>query len=256
MRDAKRNARSKDMQDYFGNFFREHGYNKYDEEDLPSSFFVYSSNVDGLFAKSGIPPSEILEIHGNANVFQCIDGVECKGHDAESHRYWTADLPEEVKTRDDLPRCPCCKKICRPSVLMFCDEEWIGLEGEGTSDFDLYDIWEEGVESFLKEHKDASIVIIEVGCGDRVPVVKMESETVLGDITNVLTENGMKNVSDRVSLVRINMKKSEYLDYHKEWSHGKSFIDKKSVICLEGPCGIVLDRLYSMMWSCLFEMTV
>lgn len=79
----------------------------------------------------------------------------------------------------------------------------------------------------------------------------MESETVPGDITNVLTEDGTKNVegvSDRVSLVRINMKKSEFLDYHKEWSHGKSFIDKKSVICLEGPCGEVLDHLYSMMW--------
>lgn len=251
LRDIKHNARSKDMQNYFATFFKEHDYTRCGREDLPSSFFVYSSNVDGLFAKSGIPPSEILEIHGNANVLQCADGVECKGRDAESHRYWTADLPETVNTREDLPRCPCCKKICRPSVLMFCDEEWIGLEGEGTSDFDLYDVWEEAVEGYLKEHDDASIVIVEVGCGDRVPVVKMESETVLGDITNVLTEDGTKNVesvSDRVSLVRINMKKSEFLDYHKEWSHGKSFIDKKSVICLEGPCGEVLDRLYSMMW--------
>ena len=49
---------------------------------------------------------------------------------------------------------------------MFDDEEWIGLEGEGTSDFELYDVWEEGVEAFMKENEDASIVILEVGCGD------------------------------------------------------------------------------------------
>lgn len=106
LRDIKHNACSKDMQDYFATFFKEHDYTRYGREDLPSSFFVYSSNVDGLFAKSGIPPTEILEIHGNANVLQCADGVECKGRDAESHRYWTADLPETVNTREDLPRCP------------------------------------------------------------------------------------------------------------------------------------------------------
>ena len=61
MRDIKHNARSKDMQDYFATFFKEHDYTRYGREDLPSSFFVYSSNVDGLFAKSGIPRIYVVD---------------------------------------------------------------------------------------------------------------------------------------------------------------------------------------------------
>jgi len=29
---------------------------------------------------------------------------------------------------------------------MFNDEEWLGLENYGTSDFSMYDVWEESVE--------------------------------------------------------------------------------------------------------------
>ena len=50
----------------------------------------------------------------------------------------------------------------------FNDEDWLGLEGEGSTDFNIYDYWEEAVESYLENHDDASIVIIEVGCGDHV----------------------------------------------------------------------------------------
>ena len=89
-------------------------------------------------------------------------------------------------------------------------------------------------------------MILEVGCGDRVPVVKMESETVLGDVTNVLTENGTKAVDDlssRVSLIRINVKQSSYLDYHEKWSEGNSHIDISTILCLEGECGDVLEAI-------------
>lgn len=251
-RDAKTSRCSAAMRAFFVSFFKTEGVTKYGDDAVPAPFFVYSSNVDGLFGKAGISSSEILEIHGNANVMQCADGVNCKGKDAASHRYWSASLPDAVNSAEDLPHCPCCHKVCRPSVLMFDDEEWIGLEGEGTSDFELYDVWEEGVEAFMKENEDASIVILEVGCGDNVPVVKMESETVLGDITSVITEEGTKGldrVASRVSLIRVNVKKSKYLDYHKEWSEGKSFIDKDSIVCLEGPCGEVLERLDGLMWG-------
>lgn len=133
----------------------------------PSSFFVYTSNVDGLFKKSGIPDEEILEIHGNANTLQCAKGLECNSNT------WPIELPIDSSSRESLPTCPVCHQICRPSVLMFNDEEWLGLEGEGTSDFDLYDTWEEGVESYLKDHKCASLVIIEIGCGDRVMIASL-----------------------------------------------------------------------------------
>ena len=89
-------------------------------------------------------------------------------------------------------------------------------------------------------------MIIELGCGDRVPVVKMESETVLGDITNVLTKDGSQEITDlqsRIALVRINVKRSDFLDYHEEWSNGNSHVDKSTVICLEGSCGDILNKI-------------
>lgn len=89
-------------------------------------------------------------------------------------------------------------------------------------------------------------MILEIGCGDRVPVVKMESETVLGDVTNIITENGNKVVDDlssRVSLIRINVKQSSYLDYHEKWSKGNSHTDLSTILCLEGACGDILEAI-------------
>lgn len=133
---------------------------------LPSSFYIYSSNVDGLFGKCGFPHTEILEIHGNANLLQCQDGINCKK--ATEPFFWSLNSPHRFSSIEELPHCPHCNKICRPSVLMFNDEEWLGLEGEGSTDFDIYDYWEEGVEAYLEGNEKASIVIIEIGCGDRV----------------------------------------------------------------------------------------
>ena len=89
-------------------------------------------------------------------------------------------------------------------------------------------------------------MILEIGCGDRVPVVKMESETVLGDVTNIITENGNKVVDDlssRVSLIRINVKQSSYLDYHEKWSKANSHTDLSTILCLEGACGDILEAI-------------
>ena len=74
----------------------------------------------------------------------------------------------------------------------------------------------------------------------------MESETILGDVTNVITNEGermLNDLSNRVSLIRINKVRSKYLGYHEEWSKGKSHIADDSVICLEGSCCSVLEKL-------------
>ena len=128
---------------HFSKYFEDH-YEEYDKDmDVPTNFFVYTSNVDGLFRKSGSPPHSILEIHGNASLLQCARGVDCQ----EDHPdVWPLVLPIDPTTKESLPRCPTCKRISRPYVLMFNDEEWLGLEGRGTTSFDMYDVWEEGVE--------------------------------------------------------------------------------------------------------------
>lgn len=81
--------------------------------------------------------------------------------------------------------------------------------------------------------------------------MKMESETVLGDITNVITHDGelkIDRLEERVALIRVNAVKSAFLDFHKEWSNGNTHIDPNTVICLEGPCGKVLEQLDSFIF--------
>mgnify|MGYP002914265403 FL=1 len=51
-----------------------------------------------------------------------------------------------MTSEKSLPHCDVCGRVCRPYVLMFNDEEWLGLENYGTSDFSMYDVWEESVE--------------------------------------------------------------------------------------------------------------
>ena len=47
-----------------------------EQEEPPTCYFSYTSNVDGLFLKSGLRPKELLEIHGSCLRFQCPEGSE------------------------------------------------------------------------------------------------------------------------------------------------------------------------------------
>ena len=124
------------LRDYF-----QSNYENYSSDlVIPDCFFVYTSNVDGLFRKSGIPSSDILEIHGNASLLQCAQGITCQS------KTWPLSVAGNVANEESLPRCDMCGRVCRPYVLMFNDEEWLGLENCGTSNFSIYDIWEEGIE--------------------------------------------------------------------------------------------------------------
>ena len=70
-----------------------------------------------------------------------------------------------------------------------------------------------------------------------------------GTPSNPVNENSKTetNPTPRVALVRINTKRSAYLDYHKEWSNGNSHIDPSTIFCLEGSCGEVLEMIDSLM---------
>lgn len=128
------------LRDHFRDVFKSNFENYSPDLVIPECFFVYTSNVDGLFQKSGIPSSEILEIHGNASTLQCVKGIACQT------KTWPLSIPCNINSEELLPRCGVCGCVCRPYVLMFNDEEWLGLEDCGTSDFSVYDIWEEGME--------------------------------------------------------------------------------------------------------------
>ncbi|KAK8809931.1 hypothetical protein WA158_000874 [Blastocystis sp. Blastoise] len=193
---------------------------------IPTCFFSYTSNVDGLFLKAGFSSSELLEIHGN-----CLK-LQCKNEDCN----YIYDYPDDFNIQnneellatnvEDLPKCPLCNTIPRPHVMMFDDEDFVPIQEQ----YDNYDIWEEALEDVLCSKDDYSCVMLEIGCGMKVLSIKYESEAVLGDIlthyipteiTRSLPQRSPEFLLKKVLLVRINIEKGSYLDYYQEWNDTK-----------------------------------
>ena len=148
--------------------------------------FVYTSNVDRHFLRAGFPENYVYEIHGNVEEWQCSQ--KCK-----ESKIWR--LSEDVRFEIDtltmrckrvvpdasILRCEYCGESTRPSVLMFRDDLWI----KRTKREQRYVDWEAQVESQLKRRDEKStslLVVLEIGCGERVPHVRRESEMVVEDI--------------------------------------------------------------------------
>lgn len=79
------------------------------------------------------------------------------------------------------PRCPCCAAPLRPCVLMFGDED-PALLTRLAGPAQRYQEWEDAMEAELAADATLSLVVLELGCGERVPSVRIECEDVVRDI--------------------------------------------------------------------------
>lgn len=131
---------------------------------LPYGAFVFTSNVDGQFQKAGFSSLRVEECHGSIHYLQCLNGCTPPGD-------WPADdfVPEVDEARclllSDMPRCPVCCSIARPSILMFNDEGWLG--SVSTEQEMRREAWLKGVQRPL---------VIEIGAGTNIPSVRLFSE--------------------------------------------------------------------------------
>eukprot|EP01059_Diplonema_ambulator_P033705 TRINITY_DN7182_c0_g1_i1.p1 TRINITY_DN7182_c0_g1~~TRINITY_DN7182_c0_g1_i1.p1 ORF type:complete len:301 (+),score=88.51 TRINITY_DN7182_c0_g1_i1:40-903(+) len=144
------------------------GYQVFQKLFRDKDYYVYTSNVDGHFLKTGFPRERVAEIHGNILEWQCIGGSDCP--------LFTPAVPVHESFPDE---CPKCSASTRPHIVMFGDDECTHTPHMGPD----YQAWENGVEAALQEDPSQSLVIVEVGCGRTVPAVRMETEEVLRDIT-------------------------------------------------------------------------
>ena len=134
-------------------------------EKMPHGAFVFTSNVDGHFQKTGFTSERIYEVHGSINHLQC--SVPC------NEEIWPADdleiiVDEETFLAEEpLPRCPHCGAMARPNVLMFSDGRW--LWNRSNEQEARYKAW-------LASLENANLLVIEMGAGSTIPTVRHESE--------------------------------------------------------------------------------
>jgi len=180
-----------------------------DIADLPGPFFIVTSNVDAHSQKSGFKKTEVYQIHGNTEVWQCL--IPCSRYIWKApddfvfevdRRSMLSPVPEKFKELDSQSRklnngfasghpvCinPNCNALARPAILMFGDLEWAADDIES----DIYTVWSDTVRKLLKNKQ--KLVILEIGCGNRIPSIRYKTEGYLLD----------PELAPYVTLVRVN----------------------------------------------------
>ncbi|RLN10739.1 hypothetical protein BBI17_007174 [Phytophthora kernoviae] len=147
-------------------------------------FFVYTSNVDAHFHRD-FDKKEVYELHGSVETWQCAGDVET-GAREPCEKLWK--LPAGYRFDLDVvamrapggapTTCPSCGGKGRPNVLMFHDRQWIANIDEE----DGYIAWESVMELMLQDDPSLNLVVLEIGCGLRVPSVRRETEMVVADV--------------------------------------------------------------------------
>ena len=119
-------------------------------------YFVVTTNVDGLFIKSGLTKKNLHEAHGSIHKHQCSRPCHREAWEIESFNI-EIDY-STMNALDPLPLCPTCGAVSRPNIFMFGDTD------------ESY-VWEESEESARRfrewRYKNLykKIVILEIGVG-------------------------------------------------------------------------------------------
>lgn len=130
-----------------------------------AEYFVVTSNVDGQFQKAGFDDERILEVHGSIHWLQCQTPC-CK-------TIWFNDevipVDETSMRAGHTPRCPSCKAVSRPNILMFGDWHWLE---------ERTDRQEQRFNTFLKGITERRVAVIEMGAGCAIPTIRATSERI------------------------------------------------------------------------------
>jgi NAD-dependent SIR2 family protein deacetylase len=137
-------------------------------ESKAGGCFVFTSNVDGQFQRAGFDTDRVVEVHGSIHHLQCTWG--CTGE------VWSAEgvvgrVDDSLRAIEPLPRCPRCGELARPNILMFGDGGWLGHR---TAKQEVrYEAWLEAARQ-----PGGRAAVIEIGAGEAIPTVRMQSEAV------------------------------------------------------------------------------
>ncbi len=125
--------------------------------------FVVTSNVDGQFQKAGFAEDAIMEVHGSIHHLQCLSPC--------SNAIWDnrEEVPVNIETMkaERIPACISCGGVARPNILMFGDFSWLS---------DRTREQERRYDEFLTDHRNARLVVVELGAGTAIPTIRYMGE--------------------------------------------------------------------------------
>ena len=136
--------------------------------------FVFTSNVDGHFQRSGFEPNRIVECHGSLNHWQC--NRRCTDHIGKMSDFMFQVDEATFLAEEPLPKCAACGDLARPNVLMFGDAHWI--DDRTQKQFQRYQYWRKRIAG-------CRLLILEIGAGNAVPTVRWESESREGQLVRI-----------------------------------------------------------------------
>ena len=126
---------------------------------MPHGGFVFTSNVDWQFQKSGFSETHVVECHGSIHHLQCLE--PCTDAIWPAHGFHPVIDEECCRIRNDMPRCINCDGLARPAILMFSDWSW--SEGRTRIQSSRFASWRR-----MSERP----VVIEIGAGTAIPSVR------------------------------------------------------------------------------------
>jgi NAD-dependent SIR2 family protein deacetylase len=129
--------------------------------------FVFTSNVDGHFERSGFAPERIVEVHGSFHGMQCTS--DCGAAIFPGEQVRVEIDPETMRAVPRLPECPRCGALARPNILMFGDFEWISTRTDAQIG---------RMNAWLGALEGARLAIVECGAGRAIPTVRMVCEDI------------------------------------------------------------------------------
>lgn len=127
------------------------------------SYFILSTNVDGLFMKAGFPQDRVRECHGSVHRLQCIHPCQRTTWSAEGTSVTVNQ--NTMRAQDPLPRCPHCGGLARPAVFAFGDSQYVWEDTQAQAE--RYQAWK-------SEIRDQRLVVLECGSGSTVPGLRRE----------------------------------------------------------------------------------
>lgn len=125
-------------------------------------YFVLTTNVDHQFQKAGFDKKRLFYTQGDYGLFQCCEPCHNATYDNEEMiRRMVAEQKNMRIPSELVPKCPKCGKPM--TMNLRCDDTFVQDEG-----------WYKASErysDFLRRHKNADVLFLELGVGFNTPVI-------------------------------------------------------------------------------------